>query len=151
MKRLFAAVCVLALVSLISPLGAGAAETRTAGPYYDISKEVTLHGTVSDVLTKPSKGMISGSHLLITMGVGPLDASLGRFGLRGQGAPSVAKGTQVEVTGVMKTLRGKQVFIARTVTVSGHSYTMRNQHGISMSPQARQRVGEKSAHKGVYS
>jgi len=151
MKRLFAAVCVLALLSLISPLGAGAAETRTAGPYYDISKEVTLHGTVSDVLKKPAKGMIAGSHLLITTGVGPLDASLGRFGLQGRGALSVEKGTQVEVTGVMKTLRGKQVFIARTVTVSGHSYTMRNQHGISMSPQARQRVGEKSAHKGVYS
>jgi len=150
MKRLFAGLCVLALLSLVAPLAAGAAATRTAGPYYDISKEVTLHGTVSSVLTKPSKGMIGGSHLLIQTGVGSLDASLGRFGLRGRGALSVEAGKQVEVTGVMKTLKGKQVFITRTVTVSGHAYTMRNEHGISMSPQARERVGQKTAHKGVY-
>ncbi|MGA7561059.1 MAG: hypothetical protein WCF61_05695 [Terriglobales bacterium] len=150
MKRLFAGLCVLALLSLVAPLGAAAAETRTAGPYYDISKEVTLHGTVSSVLTKPSKGMIMGSHLLIQTGVGPLDASLGRFGLQGRGALSVEKGNQVEVTGVMKTLHGKQVFITRTVTVNGHAYTMRNEHGISMSPQARERASEKTAHKGVW-
>jgi hypothetical protein len=150
MKRLFAGLCVLALLSLVAPLAAGAAETRTAGPYYDISKEVTLHGTVSSVLTKPSKGMVAGSHLLIATGVGPLDASLGRFGLQGRNALSVEAGKQVEVTGVMKTLRGKQVFITRTVTLDGHAYTMRNEHGISVSPQARQRAGGKTAHKGVW-
>jgi len=150
MKQLFAVVCALALLSLISPLSAGAAETRTAGPYYDISKEVTLHGTVSSVLTKPSKGMIMGSHLLIQTGVGPLDVSLGRFALQGRGALSVEPGKQVEVTGVMKTLNGKQVFITRTVTVDGRAYTMRNEHGISLSPKARERAGEKTAHQGVY-
>ncbi len=150
MKSVFAGLCVLALLSLVAPLAAGAAEIRTAGPYYDISKEVTLHGTVSSVLTKPSKGMLMGSHLLIQTGVGSLDASLGRFALQGRGALSVEPGKQVEVTGVMKTIKGKQVFITRTVTVNGHAYTMRNQHGISMSPQARERASEKTAQKGAW-
>jgi DNA/RNA endonuclease YhcR with UshA esterase domain len=151
MKQLFAVVCALALLSLISPPETRAVEMRHAGPFsYDVSKEVTLHGTVSDVLKKPAKGMIMGSHLLIKTGVGELDASLGRFGLQGRGALSVEAGKQVEVTGVMKTLKGKQVFITRTVTVDGHAYTMRNEHGISQSPQARERAGEKTADQGVY-
>ncbi len=151
MKRLFAALCVLALVSLIplTPLEA-ATGTRNDGLRYDISKEITLHGTVSDVLKKPAKGMIMGSHLLIQTGVGPLDASLGRFGLQGRGALSVGAGKQVEVTGVMKTINGKQVFLARTVTVDGHAYTMRNEHGIPVSPQTRERASEKTVRKGAY-
>jgi len=152
MKRLFAALCVVALASLIAPLTPlqAATGTRNDGLSYDISKEVTLHGTVSSVLTKPSKGMLMGSHLLIQTGVGSLDASLGRFALQGRGALSVEPGKQVEVTGVMKTIKGKQVFITRTVTVNGHAYTMRNQHGISMSPQARERASEKTAQKGAW-
>jgi hypothetical protein len=70
--------------------------------------------------------------------------------LQGRGALSIEAGKQVEVTGVMKTLNGKQVLITRTVTVNGHAYTMRNEHGIPVSPQARERAGEKSAHKGVW-
>ena len=106
MKRLCAGLCVLALLSLLSLLPPVLAQTaeRTAGPFgYDVSKEVTLSGTVSSVLTKPSLGMIMGSHLLLATPSGPVDASLGTFGLRGKGALSVATGQQVEVTGVMKT------------------------------------------------
>ncbi|MGA7078776.1 MAG: hypothetical protein WBQ43_00180 [Terriglobales bacterium] len=152
MKRLFAAACVLALVSLISPVTPlqAATGTRNDGLRYDISKEVTLHGTVSDVLKKPAKGMIMGSHLLVQTGVGPLDASLGRFGLQGRGALSVEAGKQVEVTGVMKTINGKQVFLARTVTVDGHAYTMRNEHGIPVSPQTRERASKNTVRKGAY-
>ena len=42
----------------------------------------------------------------------------------------------------MKTLRDKEVFVARTVKVSGRVYTMRNAHGISVSPQSRQRSAQ---------
>ena len=109
MKRLFAGlsaglsaglcagICTMAFVSLIalqSPVqaqtAAGEAQTtettKVAGPFgYDASREVTLSGTVSSVLAKPSKGMIMGSHLLLATPSGPVDASVGRFGLRGRG------------------------------------------------------------------
>ena len=146
MKRLFAGLCALALLSLISllPLAqaqTAAIETRTAGPFnYDIAKEVTLNGMVSSVLTKPTAGMIMGSHLLLATPSGPVDASLGRFGLEGKGAVKVAPGQQIEITGVMKTLNDKQVLLTRTVKVGGQVYTIRNEHGVPLSPQARERA-----------
>jgi len=139
MKCLFAGVCALALLFLISPQPLAqaqiAAETRTARPFtYDVTQEVTLSGTVSSVLTKPAAGMIMGSHLLLATPSGPVDASLGRFGLLGKGAVSVTAGQQIEVTGVMKTLNDKQVLLVRTVKTGGQIYTIRNQHGFPVPP-----------------
>jgi hypothetical protein len=152
MKRLFAGLYALALISLISlqlPVQAQTAE-RSVGPLsYDASKEVTLKGTVLSVLAKPSPGMVMGSHVLLTTPSGPVDASLGRFGLMGKGALSVAPGQQVEVTGVMKTVKDKQVFLARTVKVGGEVYTIRNEHGFAVSPQARERANRKTAGEGL--
>jgi hypothetical protein len=154
MKHLFAGLCALVLLSLISlltPVQAqtAAVGTRTAGPLsYDISQEVTINGTVSSVLTRPSPGMIMGSHLLLTTPSGPVDASLSHFGLQGKGALSVAAGQQIEVTGVMKTIMDKQVFLVRTVKVGGEVYTIRNEHGFPVSPQARERLSGKTAQKG---
>jgi hypothetical protein len=133
----------LILAILAVPLGAQPAPT--AHPYYDITKEFTLNGTVSSVISKAAAGMGSGAHLMLATSSGTVDASLGRWGMQGKGALSVAAGQQVEVTGVMKTFKNKQLFIARTVKVGGRVYTMRNEHGISMSPQSRARAGQKPA------
>jgi len=111
--------------------------------YYDATKEVTLSGTVSGVLTKPAPRMMMGAHLLLATVSGTVDASLGRWGLQGEAALSVTVGKQVEVTGVMKTLNNKEVFLVRTVKVGGKVYTMRNEHGIPVSPQTRWRAAEK--------
>jgi hypothetical protein len=83
-----------------------------------------------------------GSHLLLTTVSGPVDASLGRWGLLGRDALSVTPGQQVEVTGVMKTLKNKKVFVARIVKIGDKIYSMRNEHGIPLSPQARERAIE---------
>jgi len=85
-----------------------------------------------------------GSHILLSTPTGPVDASLGGFALLGKGAVPVAAGQQVEVTGVMKTIKDKQVFLTRTVKVGGEVYTIRNEHGFALSPQARERAGRKS-------
>lgn len=152
MKRLCASLCALALLSLISSLPAQAetraSETRTGPFHYDSSKEVTLSGTVSSVLAKPAPGMIMGSHLLLKTVSGSLDASLGRFGLKGKGAVSVAAGQQVAVTGVMKTIKNKPVFLTRIVKVGSQEFTVRDQHGVPMSPQARERAGRKTGQNG---
>src|ERR1019366_3220879 len=64
MKRLFAglrALALLFLIPLLLPVQAqtAAVATGTAGPFsYDVTQEVTLSGTVSGVLTRPSQGMI---------------------------------------------------------------------------------------------
>jgi hypothetical protein len=130
----------LLFATLAVPLGA---QPVPKTPYYDITKEFTLAGTVSSVVSKFTPGLISGSHLMLVTGRGDVDASLGRWGLEGKGALKVAAGQQVQVTGVMKTLKDREVFVARIVKVNGHAYVMRNEHGIAMSPQARARAGKK--------
>jgi hypothetical protein len=110
-----------------------AVKTRTAvPPRYDITKEVKLSGTVSNVVKVPTRemNMVAGSHLIVATKSGEVDASLGQFALRGKGALSVTPGQQVEVTGVMKTEKGKQVFVTRLVQAEGHTYTIRNEHGF---------------------
>jgi hypothetical protein len=154
MKPLSATLCTLVIFFLISspsPLQAQttAASARSAAPLnYDIAQEVTLTGTVSRVLTEAAPGMIVGSHLLLATSSGPVDACLGRFGLRGYGAVSVAAGQQIEATGVMKTIKYKPVFLVRIVKVGGEVYTIRNQHGVLLSPQARQRASQSTGPKG---
>jgi hypothetical protein len=144
MKRLFAGLCVLALLFMILFQSLAQAQTapeaRTVEP---LSKEVTLTGTVSSVLMEPAAGMIPGSHLLLATASGLVDASLGRFGLRGKGGLSVAAGQVVEVTGVMRTIKDKPVFMTRTVKVGDQVYTIRNEHGVPVSPQARERAQQK--------
>jgi hypothetical protein len=125
---------------LVVPLNAADSDSR-----YDVSEEVTLSGTVSSVLQKPALGMIWGSHLMVETAFGRLDAGLGRFGLEGKDALFVAPGQQIELTGVMKTVRDKEVFVVRSVRANGKIFTMRNEHGIEVSPVARGRA----ANKGV--
>jgi hypothetical protein len=149
-------ICTLALLCAIQPQQfvkaqtAAATAVRPAGPFtYDSSKEVTLVGTVSKVLTQASPGMVPGAHLLLTTPAGSLDVSLGTFALRGEGALSVESGQQVQVTGVPKTLRDGQFFLARTVTAGNQVYAIRNQHGILVSPQARVRANQKNSQKSA--
>ena len=127
---------------------AGAQVVAEAHPFYDASREVTVQGTVSSVLTKPDAGMIFGSHLLLQTATGELDASLGRWALQGKAIAPLAAGQHVEVTGVVKTLMKRQVLIVRTVSLNGQVYTLRNQHGVELSPQARERAEQQAAQKG---
>jgi len=120
------------------------AETRADSiPYYDATKEVTLSGTVSGVLTTAPRGMPWGFHLLVATITGTIDASLGRWGLRGNEALSRINGKQVDFLGVMKRIDGKQVLLVRSVKVDGKIYVIRNARGVPLSPQARERAVRK--------
>lgn len=110
---------------------------------YEVSKEVTISGAISGLVTKTTPGMLMGAHLLLTTTSGEVDASLGRFAMQGKDAVSVTVGQQIEVTGMMQTIKGKEVFIARTVRAGSRVYTLRNQHGVELPPQTRQRAAER--------
>ena len=150
MKQQFAGACALTLLSFFLLQGPVHAQvTRVAGPFsYDVTQEVTINGTVSAVLPNPAPGMIVGSHLMLSTSSGQVDVSLGTLALRGKDAFSAQPGQQVEATGVMKTLREKQVFLVRTVKVGDKTYAIRNVHGIPLSPLARERAIQGDARKG---
>jgi hypothetical protein len=137
----------LLFATLAVPLGAQPA--RQSHSFYDVNKEVTLSGTVSNVLAKAAPGTLPGPHLLFATSSGKVDASLGRFALQGKNPLSVAPGKEVQVTGVMKTIRNRNVFVARIVRVDGKAYKVRNQHGVPVSPLSRERASQKAAQKGA--
>jgi hypothetical protein len=137
----------LLFATLALPLGAQTA--RPSHQFYEISKEVTLSGTVSNVLAKATPGTLPGPHLLFATTSGSVDASLGAFALKGKNPLSVAPGQEVAVTGVMKTIKNQNVFVARIVKVNGKAYEIRNEHGVPKSPLSRERASQKTAQKGV--
>jgi hypothetical protein len=128
------------LVGLLFAILAVPLVARTADSLwdYDPRQELTINGTVSSVLERPTPGMIWGSHLVIDTLSSKVDASLGRWALVGKGALHVTPGQQVEVTGVMKYFNEKQVLLVRTVTVNGKPFAVRNRHGMLISPQTRE-------------
>jgi hypothetical protein len=67
--------------------------------------------------------------------------------LIGKGALAVSPGQQVEVKGVMKTIKARQVFLVRTVKAGGAVYPIRNKHGFAISPQSRERASQKTTQK----
>ncbi len=48
----------------------------------------------------------------------------------------------------MKTIKDKPVLLVRTLKVGGKVYTIRNEHGVLLSPQARERADQKASQKG---
>lgn len=145
MNRLYvftgAFLCLIAFsltIALSAPAQSAAVSTNPAGPLsYDITKEVTLNATVQSVVTKRSSGMLWGSHLMIQTKSGVVDASLSRLPLAGKNAVTFAPGEAVEVTGVLKTLHGQPVLLARLIKADNHTYTLRNQHGIPVAQTRR--------------
>lgn len=109
-----------------------AAATKPArpAPMYDASKETTLSGTVSNVVTKPGTGMIAGGHLIVATAQGAVDAHVGGRALSGPKAIGVKAGEPVKLTGVMATVNHNQIFLVRTVETGGHTYTIRNERGF---------------------
>jgi hypothetical protein len=139
-----ASFAVLAASVLAVPIYAQTTEAvakSAAPPKYDISREVTLLATVGSVVPKatPEMNLLSGSHLMLVTTSGNLDASLGAFPVTGEGALSVSPGERVQVTGVMKAIRHRQVFVARLVVAGSQVYRIRNEHGFVLMPASRKR------------
>jgi hypothetical protein len=121
---------------LAAPASAQTAATASAAhltPLYDASKEVTITGTVSNVVTKPSANMIGGGHLIVATAKGAVDAHVGRR-LAGTNAIGVKSGDSVKLVGVMATINHNQVFLVRTAQDGGHTYTIRNENGFLITP-----------------
>lgn len=126
----------LSQVQIVSP---------TAAPlFYDMSQEITLTGTVSSLFTKALPGTLPGTHFALTTPNDTLDVSLGAFSFSGKGALSLTEGQQVEVVGVFKKLRERQVLLARTVKVGDKVYAIRNIYGLPVTPKSHERANQEA-------
>jgi len=156
MKRRFSALALFTFIAVSLLATSMQAQTMqaisksAAPPKYDIREEVTMTATVSRVISKatPEMKMLAGSHLILETASGKIDASLGVFPITGGGAPPISSGERVQVTGVMKTIRDQRVLVARLVLINGHSYKIRNEHGLISIPATRKGT-ENSETKGA--
>jgi hypothetical protein len=135
----------MASVLLLAIVGRSQAQnpSHSAAPlFYDVAQETTLTGTVAGVFTKATPGMLPGSHLTLTTPDSSVDVSLGAFAFVGKGSVSVSGGQQIEVTGILKNLQGKPVFFARLLKVGDNVYTLRNAHGLPVTPNSHERANQ---------
>jgi hypothetical protein len=120
-------------LALAGPVdGQKVAGTKTAlvTPGYDISREITVQGTVASIVTNPPAGLPAGAHALVATSSGTVDAHLGIYALRGTAALKLAAGDQVRMAGVMVSIKGQQVLLVRTIQTAGGLIVIRNPHGI---------------------
>ena len=112
--------------------------------FYDVAQETTLTGAVIGVFPKAAPGMLPGAHLILTMPDSSLDVSLGVFAFDGKGSLSISEGQQVTVTGIMKTLHGRRVFLARLLKVGDNIFAIRNAHGLPVPPNSHERANQEA-------
>ncbi|MGA8073165.1 MAG: hypothetical protein WB995_06780, partial [Candidatus Acidiferrales bacterium] len=84
----------------------------------------------SSVVTKPSKGMLMGEHVMLTTSSGSVDAHIGSYASRDKRLNSLAPGQSVSAVGVKMNIRGQNVFIVRTIEAGGLTIKVRNQRGF---------------------
>lgn len=118
---------------LAVPLGAqSASQTRAGhgiGPVYDAAHEITINGTVQEVVTKHVLGSPAGTHLLVSGEQGTVDAHVGPF-LTKDTQEALHTGLPVQIVGAMQEIHGKQYLLARQLIFGGRTVAVRNEHGF---------------------
>ena len=110
------------------------ASFANAGSTASVQHEAILSGSVQRLKsTKP------GLHLLVNTPQGNFDAYLGSH-LSPEIQKSLSNDTAVQVTGVVKTVYGKQTFLIRQLTVDGKTVTVRNDYDFPVNPRPAPRI-----------
>jgi hypothetical protein len=100
------------------------------------ARDITIAGTVQQVVTTQTLGAPVGIQLVVEGPQGALTASLGSM-LSDQVQQTLSPGTPVQVSGVMATIDGKSYLLARKLTIAGDQVIIRNDHGFLLHPQRR--------------
>jgi hypothetical protein len=140
MKKLLGGLGLLTLMAVSVFTGPSQAATATKRitvtpkHTYDVSKEVTLTGTISDVVKKPKAGMLLGTHLMLATSKGPVDAHIGTYAGRDKRLDTVKEGESIKAVGMMTKTKEGEVFIVRTVEMGSETLTVRNTNGFFVGP-----------------
>jgi hypothetical protein len=100
---------------------------------YNPASEITLSGTVREVITARKIGSPPGIHLLITGPQGTVDTHVGPF-LAKDVQAALRSGTSVKVIGAMELLHGQQYLLARQLMFDGRVVNVRSSHGFLVRP-----------------
>ena len=108
---------------------------RGFGLVYDAAHEITVEGTIQEVVIKHTAGTPPGMHLLVAGPQGLVDAHVGPF-LSKQTKAALVAGMPVRIVGATTSLHGKTWLLARQVTFGESTVTVRSPRGIIMPPHS---------------
>lgn len=112
-------------------------DPNLSAPIYDIAKEIKAQGTVTKIENVVSGGPL-GIHIHIQTQQGVVDAHLGASSVARAEALGLSAGQSVAVTGMMATIGGNPVLLARILATSSHIFILRNEQGMparSLAPR----------------
>ncbi len=137
-SRMIAALFASLLLAILAvPLAAPAADDSIVRhPIgYDKTHEITLTGTIQEIISKPAAGVPAGVHLLVAGPQGTVDAHLGPY-LTPDTRQALQTGVVVQIVGAMETLHGNNYLLARQVIFSGRLVTVRSENGFLLQLQS---------------
>jgi hypothetical protein len=142
-----------ALVTILLPFITNAQSTANesalASPAYDLSKEIKIDGTIDKIETNSIGGPM-GTHLLVISAQGVVDVHLGASAAVSAKNLGLTVGESIHVTGMMASVSGNSVLLARILTTSNHIYMLRNEHGAPIrSLMPRGAASSASSQKGA--
>jgi hypothetical protein len=136
LKSLFATGLIVVFFAALPASAQSSASTATVSsdlaaltPVYDITREVKIQGNVLKIETAGG-GALIGTHIQIQSPQGVVDTHLGSSAAISPKALGLFVGQSVTVTGMMATVGGNSVLLARVLTTSNHVFNLRNEHGI---------------------
>lgn len=103
--------------------------------------DVTLTGTVKQLVSGEATDAPRGLQLLIDGVQGQFTASLGTK-LSQEVQQSLSQGAPVQISGYLQTINGKLFLMARTLTIDGKQIIVRNQNGVLVNSSKRPRASE---------
>lgn len=103
--------------------------TNTMVPSYDVTKEVKIEGTIQKIDSAGTNG-VTGTQILIQTANGVVDAHLGIGPASKPSYLGISEGQSVTVVGMMQTMSGNNILLARILTTANHIFVLRNEHGI---------------------
>jgi hypothetical protein len=98
---------------------------------YDSATEVVTKGTIESLEQQKNPTGLNGTHLILRTVPLMLDVHMGLFGPKDI---PFQVGEQVQVTGSLVNLGGKQILLAREIRSVSQILTVRNEHGIVKRP-----------------
>jgi hypothetical protein len=118
------------IVGVLAMAGYAIAQ-RAHSRYYDPAKEITVQGTVQEVLPA-QHGASAGIHLRVKWPDGILDVRIGPAWFVQQKQFTFSAGDQVEVTGVPTATNTGEALVARTVKKGGSLLVLRDTNGFPL-------------------
>lgn len=109
---------------------------KGAGPMtpYDPSAETSISGTVEEVTTMDVM-CHAGTHVVVKTEKGSTEAALGPTQFLTDKKLELKKGDQVQIIGAKANTQHGEMFVARQITSSGKTITLRDEKGTPLWPR----------------